>query len=80
MFILANVDGSILFKYTKTNYSSVRKEESSNWSTIPFSLFISIVSVILSNGVSILWIRKETINIDIFSEYLEHLSIVCEGF
>ena len=77
--VLANVDESILSKSTKANYSWSRKGESTNWSTIIFSGSISIVSTILSNGVSVKRAWQGTINSEIFIEYIEHLLVVCKS-
>ena len=74
--ILANIDESSFSRNTKTNYSWSRKGEPSNWSTILFSGSISIVSAILSNGISVTGAMTGTMDQDVFIEFIEHLLVV----
>ena len=48
----------------------------SNRSTTLFSEYVSIVSSILSNGISITGVRNGTIKSNTFIEYIEHLIYV----
>ena len=74
--LLVNIDESIIFNTTKSNFYWGQKGASSNLSTIGFKGSISIVTAILSNGVSITGIRKGTITSSSFTEYMDHMLTV----
>ena len=72
-WILVNIDESVISNSTKSNYSWSRKGVPTNLSTITMKGSISIVTAILSNGVSITGIRYGTIKSSSFIEYINHL-------
>ena len=73
-----NVDESSISQYTKSNYSWSRKGDQSNRSTIVLKGSISIVSAILSNGVSISCVKKGTIKSSTFIEFIQALSEILD--
>ena len=74
--ILVNVDEVVFSPSTKTNYSWNKKGMTFKRSTTLFSESVSIVSSILSNGISITGVRIGTIKFNTFIEYIEHLIYV----
>ena len=74
--LLVNIDESSISTATKSNYSWNQKGAPSNRSTTIFRGSISIVSAILSNGISITGIRKGTMWSSSFIEYADHLLAV----
>ena len=67
---------SCFLSFNKINYSWNRRGMTLNRSTTPFSESISIVSSILSNGISITVVRIGNIKTNTFIEYIEHLIYV----
>ena len=76
--ILVNIDEAVYSPPTKINYSWNRIGMTSNRSTTLFSESVSIVSSILSNGISITGVRIGTIKSNTFIEYIGHLIYVCK--
>ena len=74
--LLINIDESNFSSSTKSNYSWSQKGAPSNRSTAVFRGSISIISAILSNGISITGIRKGTIWSSSFIEYADHMLAV----
>ena len=71
--ILVNVDESIFSSSTKSNYSWGKKGFPLNILSIIFKGSISIVSAIISNGISFTRVRIGTIKSKTFVEYIKHL-------
>ena len=71
--IIVNVDEAILSYSTKTNYSWSRIGIPSNLSTQNMKGSVWIISSILSNGFSISGLRKGTIKLNSFIEYMDNL-------
>ena len=71
--ILVNVDESAISNSTKTNYSWGPKGISQSISSINIRGSISIVTAILSCGLTITGIRKGTVRSSTFIEYIKHL-------
>ena len=76
--ILINVDKSTFSQSTKSNYSWSRRGQPSNLSSIIFKGSISIISAIMSNGMSFTGIRVDTIKSKTFVEYIGHLLSICK--
>ena len=74
--ILVNIDEAVFSPSTKINYFWNRRGMTSNRSTTLFSESVSIVSSILSNGISITGVRIGTIKSNTFIEYIGYLIYV----
>ena len=72
--IIVNVDEAVLSYWTMTNYSWIRIGLHSNLSTQNMKGSVSIVSSILSNGLSITGLKKGTIKSKSFINYMNHLT------
>ena len=76
--VLINVDESSISKSTKANYSWGLKGISLNLSNIKIRGSISLITAIMSNGISITGIKKGTIKSDTFIEFIKNLLIICK--
>ena len=74
--LLINIDESSFSSSTKSSYSWNLKVAPSNRSTKIFRGSISIISAILSNGISIKGIKIGTIWSSSFIEYVDHMLAV----
>ena len=59
------------------NYSWGKKGSSSNLSTIVLKGSINVVTEILSNGVSFIWIKNYIIEPRSFIEFIDHMLEIC---
>ena len=76
--LLVNVDEANFYHSAKTNYSWSKIGAPANLSTIFLRGSISVVSVILMDGISITWMKSETINSDWFIEFMNNLLRIWE--
>ena len=74
--IIMNVDEAVISQSTKANYSWSRIGAPSNRGSKTIKGSISIVSIILSNGMSITGVRKGTIASNSFIDYMKHLAAI----
>ena len=75
--LLVNIDESTISHSIKPDYSWSKKGFPSNVSTIVLKGSISVVTGILSNGVSITGIWNSTIESRSFIEFIGHLLEIC---
>ena len=77
--LLVNVDEASLTDMTRRNYSWSKRGFPSNLSNLIIKESISLMSSILSNGVSVTGLKYGTINSEAFIEYIINLLKVWEA-
>ena len=71
--ILINVDESTFSYNIKPNYSWSKRGWPANLSNAIMKGSVSVISRILSNGLSISWVGKQNINSELFIEFIVHM-------
>ena len=71
--VLINIDESAISNSTKANYSWGPKGIPQNLSTLSIQGWISLITAIASNGMSITGIKRGSVKADTFIEFLKHL-------